>query len=236
MKKTLLAWVLVLSLLPVFAESDTRPLGGLIAAWVEVGDDLGLVRIEGIRASVRDADLTAVDDLTIRLRWEGGGEHAFVRTPYDEMGEVIRSEDWPTIFTAHEAEDALFDVPGFYDVAVSLDREVALAISRYRPSAVDGSFGYFIYRKLPRADGVAIVTLWIGGDSSFDPKVELTDSEGELIAVSKAQHLVAYPRELTALMNYFEDFVFGVEGDYGVSVFLDDKRVLYLPIRVETEK
>jgi len=101
---------------------------------------------------------------------------------------------------------------------------------------VEGTFEHYTFEQFPGSDDFAIVTFWFSGDDAYEQRVEIRDPAGKLVGKSGPQEFEAWFGELSVVTDYFEDFQFGVPGDYLVTVYLDDEEYLSYTLRAVPEQ
>jgi hypothetical protein len=177
--------------------------------------------------------------------------------------DTLDFEEYGTNFTTHDLGNLVFEEEGTYVVSVYLDDEELFdlpycvnddtdapeephlllsvpAIDGWADEMDDGYWGYvegafehYTFEGFPGTDDFAIVTFWFSGDDSYEQRIEITGPDGKLVGRSETQEIEAWPGELTAITDYFEDFSFPVAGDYLVTVFLDGEEWLAYTLRAK---
>jgi hypothetical protein len=181
-----------------------------------------------------------------------------------ELSDTLDFQEYATNFTTHNLANTVFADEGVYTVVIYVDDEESLDLPFYvnvdeedgsdepfllmSVPAIDGGVGddgtaevygafeHYTFKKLPAADDFAIVTLWFSGSNSYDQYVEIKDPKGAVVAKSDSQEVEAWSGELTAITDYFENFLFKTAGDYLVTVYLGDTEQVIYTLRVNLSK
>ncbi|HEY9593463.1 MAG TPA: hypothetical protein VHE79_03240 [Spirochaetia bacterium] len=163
----------------------------------------------------------------------------------------------PVTFFTHDLAGTTFNAAGVYAVSVDLDGRNVAQYALYVDDAADlpmrpafvlsvpassgstdtrgearvtGIFEYFTFRSFPAADSFSFVTLWFSGAGSFTQRLQITDTDGRVLATSRATAFSATPGQMRVVVDSFDGVVFDSPGTYTATLFLDGVRVVSSPL------